>query len=236
MFPNTQHVKWFQWLSPLFDRNSELFKRYSLSVSLTDRSPALHLITKELYFLATSQETVPHFTQCMPGWLRNYLEVMNQGTFYSVPDEHIQRIQNELQPLRKQIADYEQNVAESKRRLSRCQSELTTALTPVRSSFRGMPRRPDVVNILQTSRNELNQLESSQATTRTVITQPGHPPARIRHYIKGVFTVAFGLISQCCGAGWWGGGWFSVWLERPSPISVVRVESCTRRHKWIELI
>lgn len=36
MFSNIQHVKWFQWLSPLFDRNSELFKRYFLSVSLTD--------------------------------------------------------------------------------------------------------------------------------------------------------------------------------------------------------
>lgn len=101
-------------------------------------------------------------------------------------DEHIQRIQNELQPLRKQIADCEQNVAESKRRLSRSQSELTTALTPVRSAFRGVPRRPDVVNILQTSRNELNQIESGQATTRPVITQSGHPPARIRHYIKGI--------------------------------------------------
>ena len=129
---------------------------------------------------------------------------MNQGTFYSVPDEHIQRIQNELQPLRKQIADYEQNVAESKRRLSRGQSEMTTALTPLRTAFRGVPRRPDVVNVLQNSRNELNQLESSQATTRPVITQPGHPPARIRHYIKGTYTIAFGEISQCCGA--WGGG------------------------------
>lgn len=121
---------------------------------------------------------------------------MSRATFHSVPDEHIQRIQNELQPLRKQIADQEQNVAESKRRLSRSQSELTTALTPVRSAFRGMPRRPDVVNILQTSRNELNQFESSQATTRAVITQPGHPPARIRHYIKGTFIVAFGALSQ----------------------------------------
>ena len=120
---------------------------------------------------------------------------------YSVSDEHIQRIQNELQPLRKQIADYEQNVAESKRRLTRSQSELTTALTPVRSAFRGVPRKPDVVNILQTSRNELNQFESSQATTRQVITQPGHPPARIRQYIKGAFIVAFGEIGHCWGAG-----------------------------------
>ena len=117
---------------------------------------------------------------------------MNQASFYSVPDEHIQRIQNELQPLRKRITDFEQSVAESKRRLSRSQSELTTALTPVRSAFRGVPRRPDVVNILQTCKNELNQLESSQATTRAVITQPGHPPARIRHYIKGTFIVALG--------------------------------------------
>ena len=131
---------------------------------------------------------------------------MSRATFHSVPDEHIQRIQNELQPLRKQIADQEQNVAESKRRLSRSQSELTTALTPVRSAFRGMPRRPDVVNILQTSRNELNQFESSQATTRAVITQPGHPPARIRHYIKGTFIVAFGELSQSYGAGGVGGG------------------------------
>ena len=123
--------------------------------------------------------------------LSEYVGSAILSSFHSVPDEHIQRIQNELQPLRKQIADCEQNVAESKRRLSRSQSELTTALTPVRSAFRGVPRRPDVVNILQTSRNELNQIESGQATTRAVITQSGHPPARIRHYIKGAFIVAF---------------------------------------------
>ncbi|XP_078348913.1 structural maintenance of chromosomes flexible hinge domain-containing protein 1-like [Oculina patagonica] len=101
-------------------------------------------------------------------------------------DEHIQRIQNELQPLRKQIADVEQNVAESKRRLTRSHSELATALTPVRSAFRGEPRRRDVVNLLQTNKNELNQYEAMQAATRPAITQQGHPPARIRQYIKGI--------------------------------------------------
>lgn len=107
-------------------------------------------------------------------------------SFYYIPDEHIQRIQNELQPLRKQIADVEQNVAESKRRLTRSHSELATALTPVRSAFRGEPRRRDVVNILQANKNELNQYEAMQAATRPAITQQGHPPARIRQYIKGM--------------------------------------------------
>ena len=58
------------------------------------------------------------------------------------------------------------------------------ALTPVRSSFRGEPRTRDVVNVLQTTRYQLNQLETAGAVTRPPIIQNG-PPARIRQYIKG---------------------------------------------------
>ena len=65
---------------------------------------------------------------------------------------------------------------------------MALALTPLRSTFRGEPRKRDVVNILQTSRNELNQYETSQATTRPAITQQGHPPPRIRQFIKGMST------------------------------------------------
>ena len=104
---------------------------------------------------------------------------------FCITDEHIQRIQNELQPLRKRIADSELSVSESKRKLSRGQTEYVAALTPVRSAFRGEPRARDVINILQTTKNQLNQYEASQATTRPAITQQGHPPARIRQFIKG---------------------------------------------------
>lgn len=101
-------------------------------------------------------------------------------------DEHIQRIQNELQPLKRQITDNEHKVTEAKRRLTRCHSEVATALTPVQSAFRGEPRRRDVETLLQTSRHELNQYEANQANTRPATMQHGHPPARIRQYIKGV--------------------------------------------------
>lgn len=105
----------------------------------------------------------------------------------SVSDEHIQRIQNELQPLKKQILDVEQQVTESKRKLTRSQAEVMAALTPVRSAFRGEPRSRDVTNVLQNSRKQLNQFEEGEAATRPPITQQGHPPARIRQYIKGYF-------------------------------------------------
>ena len=101
-----------------------------------------------------------------------------------ISDEHIQRVQNELQPLRKQIADLEQNVRESKQKVNRTKSEVVAALTPVRSSFRGEPRLRDVVNVLQTTRYRLNQLETAGAVTRPPIIHNG-PPARIRQYIKG---------------------------------------------------
>ncbi|XP_073245527.1 structural maintenance of chromosomes flexible hinge domain-containing protein 1-like [Porites lutea] len=100
-------------------------------------------------------------------------------------DEHIQRVQNELQPLRKQIADLEQSVRESKQKVNRTKSEVVAALTPVRSSFRGEPRSRDVVNVLQTTRYQLNQLETAGAVTRPPVIQNG-PPARIRQYIKGI--------------------------------------------------
>ena len=101
-----------------------------------------------------------------------------------ISDEHIQRVQNELQPLRKQIADLEQSVRESKQKVNRTKAEVVAALTPVRSSFRGEPRARDVVNVLQTTRYQLNQLETAGAVTRPPIIQNG-PPARIRQYIKG---------------------------------------------------
>ena len=101
-----------------------------------------------------------------------------------ISDEHIQRVQNELQPLRKQIADLEQSVRESKQKVNRTKSEVVAALTPVRSSFRGEPRSRDVVNVLQTTRYQLNQLETAGAVTRPPVIQNG-PPARIRQYIKG---------------------------------------------------
>lgn len=114
--------------------------------------------------------------------------------FIIITDEHIQRIQNELHPLRKQISDQEQSVAEGKRKLNRSQSEVMVALTPVRSAFRGEPRSRDVINVLQTSRNQLSELESNQAATRPAITQQGHPPARIRQYIKGRMAVLLGVL------------------------------------------
>ena len=101
-----------------------------------------------------------------------------------ISDEHIQRVQNELQPLRKQIADLEQSVRESKQKMNRTKSEVVAALTPVRSAFRGEPRSRDVVNVLQTTRYQLNQLETAGAVTRPPVIQNG-PPARIRQYIKG---------------------------------------------------
>ena len=104
---------------------------------------------------------------------------------FCITDEHIQRIQNELQPLKKRIADSEVSVSESKRKLNRDKLEFVAALTPVRSAFRGEPRARDVINVLQTTRNQLNECEASQETTRPAIKQQGHPPARIRQFIKG---------------------------------------------------
>ena len=106
-----------------------------------------------------------------------------------VSDEHIQRIQNELQPLRKQILEVEQSVAEGKRKASRTKSEFVATLAPVRSAFRGEPRPRDVENVLQISRNQLLLLEASETATRPAIVPQG-PPARIRQYMKGGCTVA----------------------------------------------
>ncbi|XP_015762340.1 PREDICTED: structural maintenance of chromosomes flexible hinge domain-containing protein 1-like [Acropora digitifera] len=100
-------------------------------------------------------------------------------------DEHIQRIQNELQPLRKQILEVEQSVAEGKRKANRIKSEFVATLAPVRSAFRGEPRPRDVVNVLQISRNQLLALEASETATRPAIVPQG-PPARIRQYMKGI--------------------------------------------------
>lgn len=101
-------------------------------------------------------------------------------------DEHIQRIQNELQPLKRQIADCANMVSEAKLRLNESRLEMAAALTPVRSAFRGEPRSRDVETVLQNRRHELNQFEANRTNTRPPIMQQGHPPARIRQYIKGV--------------------------------------------------
>ena len=119
-----------------------------------------------------------------------------------VSDEHIQRIQNELQPLRKQILDVEQSVAEGKRKVNRSKAEFAATLAPVRSSFRGEPRPRDVTNVLQISRNQLRQLEANQTATRPAIVQQG-PPARIRQYMKGRCTVACLRLCMMCDNLFW---------------------------------
>lgn len=89
-------------------------------------------------------------------------------------------------------------VSEAKLRLNESRLEMAAALTPVRSAFRGEPKRRDVETVLQNRRHELNQFEANQANTRPPIMQQGHPPARIRQYIKGLF------IFQITGRGWGG--------------------------------
>ena len=128
------------------------------------------VVIVQLKTTTTTTTTTPHCKNCSKP--------------LCISDEHIQRVQNELQPLRKQIADLEQSVRESKQKVNRTKSEVVAALTPVRSSFRGEPRSRDVVNVLQTTRYQLNQLETAGAVTRPPVIQNG-PPARIRQYIKG---------------------------------------------------
>ncbi|KAK2571643.1 Structural maintenance of chromosomes flexible hinge domain-containing protein 1 [Acropora cervicornis] len=124
---------------------------------------------------------LPRLTLCarVGNYIGDYLLVFSAPGMesYSVKfafstDEHIQRIQNELQPLRKQILEVEQSVAESKRKANRTKSEFVATLAPVRSAFRGEPRPRDVVNVLQISRNQLLALEASIVAELAYVSDP----------------------------------------------------------------
>ena len=105
-------------------------------------------------------------------------------------DEHIQRIHNELGPMKKRLSDVEQEHAQAKRRATESRKEMLDKLTPIRSGFRGEPRRKDVVTILTAVRSTLTRSEEeSEGTVRPPTIQQGMPSPRIRQYIKG--TVSF---------------------------------------------
>ena len=104
------------------------------------------------------------------------------------PDEHIQRIQNELGPLKKQLSDLECEHGQAKRRAAESRRDMLDKLTPVRSRFRGEPRRRDVVTQLATVKANLAQKErDSGLAARPPAIPSGVPPPRIRQYITGVW-------------------------------------------------
>lgn len=138
---------------------------------------------------------LPRLTLCarVGNYIGDYLLVFSASGVESLSvkfafstDEHIQRIQNELQSLRKQVIDAEHSVSEGKQKANYSKAEVVAAQTPVRSAFRGDPRPRDVVNVLQSTKNQLLHLEASHTVTRPAVVQQGLLPARIRQYIKGI--------------------------------------------------
>jgi hypothetical protein len=101
-------------------------------------------------------------------------------------DEHIQRLQTELAPLKKKVQDSEIEVHDSRKRLSKCRLEVNSKLVPVRSMFRGEPRSGEVIALINEAKEKLAGIENAEGNVRLPCVQNGFPPARIRQYIKGL--------------------------------------------------
>ncbi|XP_032236995.2 structural maintenance of chromosomes flexible hinge domain-containing protein 1-like isoform X1 [Nematostella vectensis] len=101
-------------------------------------------------------------------------------------DEHIQRIQTEMAPLKQTLRECETTLREARDKCNARRGAVRSKLEPVRALFRGEPSTQDVSKQLQSVMGQLAQMAVAQNSVRLPSIPHGHPPTRIRQYIKGI--------------------------------------------------